>query len=70
VVRSFVLNHGLAPVYARLLPDLPDAPAPQDMQALTEIISSALDDVLSSTSHPNQYSPATQLSNRAASRTG
>ena len=47
VVRSFVLNNGLAPVYARLLPDLPTAPAPQDMHVLIEIIRCALDDVLS-----------------------
>jgi predicted ATPase/class 3 adenylate cyclase len=48
VVRSFVLNHGLAPTYASLLPDLPDAPAPNDMHALIEILRSALNDVLSS----------------------
>ena len=47
VVRSFVLNHGLAPVYARLLPDLPTAAAPHDMHVLIEIIRGALDDVLS-----------------------
>ena len=47
VVRSFVLNSGLAPVYARLLPDLPTAPAPQDMHVLIDIIRCALDDVLS-----------------------
>jgi predicted ATPase len=47
VVRSFVVNHDRTSFYAVLLPDLPDASAPQDTPALIEVVRSALDEVLS-----------------------
>ena len=47
VIRSFVVNHDLTSFYATLLPDLPEAAAPQDSTAVIDVVRSALDDVLS-----------------------
>jgi predicted ATPase/DNA-binding SARP family transcriptional activator len=49
-IRSFVVTHDATSFYAVLLPDLPEAPAPQDSSAVIEVVRSALDDVLSAAS--------------------